>query len=125
MVSQRGFERRTGNAQRDGASPRPRKRRPAGAGGGPAGRLRARPLLEARDAAVHRVRGLVVEDVDALVLGLREERGGGDRPCLGPKTGARGMIAVKKRWWWFGAYPADAVRVAEFKMNAEDDRGRP
>ncbi len=76
MVSQRGSERRTGDAQRDGASPPSyRKRRPAGAGGGPAGRLRVWPLLEARDAAVHRVR-VVFEDVDALVLGLREERDG-------------------------------------------------
>jgi hypothetical protein len=86
--------------------------------------LQVWPLLEARDAAVHRVRGGVAEDVDALVLGLREERGGGDRPWLGPKTGARGIIAVKKRWW-FGAYPADAARVAELNMTAEDDGGRP
>ncbi len=99
-----------------GHRPVPRKGGPAGAGGW--------PLLESRDAAVHRVRG-VVEDVDALVLGLREERGGGESPWLGPKTGARGRIAVKKRWWWFGRLLPDNERVEELDRIAEDDGGRP
>jgi hypothetical protein len=97
--------------------------------------LRSRPPLEAQDAAVHHIRGVdsvvgayvrdVVEGVDALVLGLREERGGGDRPWLGPKTGARGMIAVKQRWWWFGRLLPDNGRVEELDRMAEDDGGRP
>jgi hypothetical protein len=38
---------------------------------------------------------------------------------------ARGMIAVKKRWWWFGRLLPDNGRVEELGRMAEDDRGRP
>jgi hypothetical protein len=59
LVSQRGSQQRTQNAQRAGTSPRPpgREGLPARVGG-PAGRLRVWPLLEAQDAAVHHVRGV-------------------------------------------------------------------
>ena len=35
------------------------------------------------------------------------------------------MIAVKKRWWWFGRLLPDNERVEELDRMAEDDRGRP
>jgi hypothetical protein len=31
------------------------------------------------------------------------------------------MIAVKKRWWWFGRLLPDSERVEEFDRIAEDD----